>query len=64
VTQVIVIAVGEQTFTATCEACGTTFAARLDDDLDEGIFLCRFGHAVRIERHDATGGTDAATAAA
>ena len=50
--QVVVVGEAETTFSATCERCGTTFAGRLDEDLDEGIFLCRDGHPIRIERHD------------
>jgi hypothetical protein len=49
-TQLVRIDRGDTTFSAACEECGTTFAGRLDDDLDEGVFLCRFGHAIRIER--------------
>ena len=48
--QVVRIAPDDTTFTAACDECGTTFAGRLDDDLDEGVFLCRFGHAIRIVR--------------
>jgi hypothetical protein len=48
--QVVRIGVGDTTFSAACEECGTTFAGRLDDDLEEGVFLCRFGHAIRIVR--------------
>ena len=49
-TQRVVIAGGETAFSARCEECGTTFAGRLDEDLEEGVFLCRFGHAIRIVR--------------
>jgi hypothetical protein len=49
-TQVVVIVAHETTFSATCDACGTTFAGRLDDDLESGVFLCRSGHPIRIER--------------
>ena len=38
------------TFTAACAECGASFAGRLDDDLDHGIFLCRAGHATTIVR--------------
>jgi hypothetical protein len=48
--QIVVIGVHDTTFTATCTECGTTFAGRLDDDLAAGMFLCRAGHAIRIER--------------
>ena len=49
-TQVVVIVAHETTFSATCDVCGTTFAGRLDDDLESGVFLCRSGHPIRIER--------------
>ena len=49
-------------FTAVCEVClgidtavglqASTFAGRLDSDLEEGVFLCRRGHQVRIVRAD------------
>ena len=49
-------------FTAVCEVClgidtavgltASTFAGRLDLDLDEGVFLCRRGHHVRVVRVD------------
>lgn len=39
-----------ETFSAFCEACGTAFAGRLDEDLVEGVFLCREGHSIRIVR--------------
>jgi hypothetical protein len=48
--QVVRIGAADTTFSAACDACGTTFAGRLDDDLEEGVFLCRFGHAIRIVR--------------
>jgi hypothetical protein len=48
--QVVRIGADDTTFTASCDECGTTFAGRLDDDLDEGVFLCRFGHAIQIAR--------------
>lgn len=50
--QVVRLAPAETTFSATCDECGTAFAGRLDDDLAEGVFLCRFGHQIRIERPD------------
>ena len=62
-TQRVVIAGRETTFSATCEICGTAFAGRLDEDLVEGVFLCREGHAIQIARA-ADGDADAATAAA
>jgi hypothetical protein len=48
--QVVRIRPDDVTFSAACEECGTTFAGRLDEDLEEGVFLCRFGHAIRIVR--------------
>ena len=58
--QVVHIPAHATSFTATCDACadldaadgysGSTFAGRLDIDLDRGTFLCRRGHAVRVER--------------
>jgi hypothetical protein len=60
-------------FTAVCEVClgidtavglsASTFAGRLDPDLEEGVFLCRRGHhvrVVRIEAPDAQSGIAAA----
>ena len=51
-TQLVVIAAHVTTFTATCGACGTTFAGRLDEDIDGGVFLCRFGHPIQIAREE------------
>ncbi len=58
--QVVVISARATSFTVVCDACaelnsadgfsGSTFAGRLDLDLDHGTFLCRRGHAVRVER--------------
>ncbi len=58
--QVIAISARATSFTVVCDACselnsadgfsGSTFAGRLDLDLDHGTFLCRRGHAVRVER--------------
>ena len=62
-TQRVVIAAGETTFSALCERCGTAFAGRLDDDLAEGVFLCRDGHSILIVRARDEG-EDTATAAA
>jgi hypothetical protein len=62
-TQVVVIAAADTTFTAQCELCSTTFAGRLDEDLDDGVFLCRFGHAIRIVRMAPPEPTAAVTAA-
>jgi len=64
VSQVVVIVAGETAFSATCDACGTAFAGRLDDDLDSGVFLCRFGHQITIERGAADDPTAAEASAA
>jgi hypothetical protein len=58
--QVVVIAASAASFTVACNHCaeldaadgstGSTFAGRLDLDLECGTFLCRRGHTVRIER--------------
>jgi hypothetical protein len=61
--QVVVIAAADTTFTAQCELCATTFAGRLDEDLDGGVFLCRLGHAIRIVRSEPPETTAAVTAA-
>ena len=57
-------------FTASCVKCaeidategfsGSTFAGRLDADLDHGTFLCRRGHSVRVERAAASHSAEAA----
>jgi hypothetical protein len=58
--QVVTIAGRATSFTAVCDHCreldaaegswSSTFAGRLDLDLRHGTFLCRRGHAVRVER--------------
>ena len=58
--QVVVIAASAASFTVVCDRCtgldaaegstGSTFAGRLDLDLQCGVFLCRRGHSVRVER--------------
>jgi hypothetical protein len=58
--QVVRISPRATAFTAVCELCleldsiagwsGSTFAGRLDLDLNHGTFLCRRGHPVRVER--------------
>jgi len=58
--QVVAISGAATTFTAVCEVClgidtavglnASTFAGRLDLDLDEGVFLCRRGHQVAVVR--------------
>jgi hypothetical protein len=70
--QVVTIPESATSFTAACSACSdvdaaagyssSTFAGRLDLDLDGGTFLCRRGHQVRVER--ASPDAPAATAAA
>ena len=62
-TQLVVIGALDTTFSATCAACGTTFAARLDDDIESGVFLCRFGHPIQIEREEPPADSAAVTAA-
>ena len=59
-------------FTAICELCaeldsregwsGSTFAGRLDLDLAGGVFLCRRGHQVRVERAGPPAQTELAAA--
>jgi hypothetical protein len=67
--QVITIAARATSFTAVCERCSaidrrssSTFAGRLDVDLDEGVFLCRRGHHVRVERAEPPEETEFAAA--
>ena len=58
--QVLAISRGATAFTAVCEVClgvdtavglsASTFAGRLDLDLEEAVFLCRRGHQVAIVR--------------
>jgi hypothetical protein len=58
--QVLTIEHTATAFTAVCEVClgidtavglsASTFAGRLDLDLDEAVFLCRRGHQVAIVR--------------
>jgi hypothetical protein len=48
--QTVAIGTGTTTFTAVCAACGTTFAGRLELDVDRAVFLCRAGHHVHVER--------------
>ena len=60
------------TFTAICEICvgidtavgltASTFAGRLDLDLDEGVFLCRRGHPVTVVRVDSSAAAETAAA--
>ncbi|HEY7208461.1 MAG TPA: hypothetical protein VH416_09465 [Gaiellaceae bacterium] len=58
--QVVLISPRATAFTAVCDLCveldaiagwsGSSFAGRLDLDLSHGLFLCRRGHSVRVER--------------
>jgi len=68
--QVVQISARATSFTAVCVECadldeaegysGSTFAGRLDLDLDYGTFLCRRGHSVRVERASAAAAEAAA----
>jgi hypothetical protein len=68
--QVVQISACASSFTAVCAECaaldaaegytGATFAGRLDLDLPDGTFLCRRGHAVRVERAGAESDQSAA----
>ena len=70
--QVISIAALATSFTAVCDCCaeldaregwsGSTFAGRLDLDLDTGVFLCRRGHQVHVIRASQPGQTELAAA--
>ena len=61
--QLVTISPRATSFTAVCQACaramhepgwtGATFAGRLDVDLESGVFLCRRGHEVIVEREQA-----------
>ena len=61
--EVVEIAARATGFTVVCGLCaaedktrggagwgGASFGGRLDLDLDQGIFLCRRGHTVRVVR--------------
>jgi hypothetical protein len=58
--QIVRIPMRAVAFTAVCDACvdvdvadgwsGSTFAGRLELDVDHGTFLCRRGHPIRVER--------------
>jgi len=58
--QIVSIGLGDTSFTAVCEVClgidtavglsASTFAGRLDPDLEAGVFLCRRGHRVHVVR--------------
>jgi hypothetical protein len=68
--QVVQIPAQATSFTAVCVECcdldaaagysGSTFAGRLDIDLDRGLFLCRRGHSIRVERRPASAAEAAA----
>jgi hypothetical protein len=70
--QILTISRTATTFTAICEVClgidtavglsASTFAGRLDLDLDGAVFLCRRGHQVSIIRAEPQ--AEAETAAA
>jgi len=70
--QMISIAALATSFTAVCDRCaqldaqegwsGSTFAGRLDLDLDTGVFLCRRGHQVRVVRAEPLAQTELAAA--
>jgi hypothetical protein len=70
--QVVTIPGTAVAFTAVCDVCvgidtavglsASTFAGRLDADLEGGVFLCRRGHHVRVVRAAAAG--DSAESAA
>jgi hypothetical protein len=62
--QVVVIAAADTTFTANCDLCESTFAGRLDEDLENGVFLCRAGHAITIVRAEPPPAPAAVTSAA
>ena len=68
--QVVLVPARATSFTAVCDECaaddaadgysGSSFAGRLDLDLDHGIFLCRRGHSVRVQRSPASPSAEAA----
>jgi hypothetical protein len=70
--QILTISRTATAFTAVCEICvgidtavglsASTFAGRLDADLDEGVFLCRRGHQVGVVRADAPAAAETAAA--
>ena len=70
--QVVRISALASSFTASCVACadidatqgfsGSTFAGRLDLDLQQGTFLCRRGHSVKVERAEAAPSAEASAA--
>ena len=70
--QVLTVSAATTAFTAVCEIClgidtavgftASTFAGRLDLDLDEGVFLCRRGHQVSVVRLDPPAAAETAAA--
>jgi hypothetical protein len=72
--QILTISRGATAFTAVCEIClgidtavglsASTFAGRLDLDLEEGVFLCRRGHPVSVVRVEPPAAAAAESAAA
>ena len=70
--QVLTISRSATAFTAICEIClgidaavglsASTFAGRLDLDLEEAVFLCRRGHQVSIIRAEPAAAAETAAA--
>ena len=70
--QVLTISRTATAFTAVCEVClgidtavglsASTFAGRLDPDLDEAVFLCRRGHQVSNVRAEPPAAAETAAA--
>ena len=70
--QVLTISRTATAFTAVCEVClgidtavglsASTFAGRLELDLDEAVFLCRRGHQVSIVRAEPAAAAETAAA--
>ncbi len=70
--QVLTISRTATAFTAVCEVClgidtavglsASTFAGRLDSDVDEAVFLCRRGHQVSIVRAEPPAAAETAAA--
>jgi hypothetical protein len=70
--QVLRISRTATAFTAICEVClgidtavglsASTFAGRLELDLDDAVFLCRRGHPVSIVRADPAAAAETAAA--
>jgi len=70
--QVLTISRTATAFTAVCEVClgidtavglsASTFAGRLDPDVDEAVFLCRRGHQVSIVRAEPPAAAETAAA--